>query len=114
MMHLEYEETFAGPERRQLDNGYFEGLIKTYLLDNPYEALVICKPEAEPDRPDGGRKLQRSWQNIRTASPTTRSLDLVRQTKELKEYQDTPVPEGGAGEDPAAGRRDEIGREPRS
>ena len=44
MMHLEYEDTFAAL-KEGADNGYFEGLIKTYLLDNPYEAVVIASPK---------------------------------------------------------------------
>ena len=32
MMHLEYEDTFAAL-KKGADSGYFEGLIRTYLLD---------------------------------------------------------------------------------
>lgn len=31
--------------RRGIDNGYFEGLIQKYILDNPYYALVSLVPE---------------------------------------------------------------------
>ena len=44
MMHLEYEDTFA-ELKKGADSGYFEGLIRTYLLDNPYEAVVIASPK---------------------------------------------------------------------
>ena len=44
MMHLEYEDTFAAL-KKGADSGYFEGLIRTYLLDNPYEAVVIASPK---------------------------------------------------------------------
>lgn len=44
MMHLEYEDTFAAL-KKGADSGYFEELIRTYLLDNPYEAVVIASPK---------------------------------------------------------------------
>ncbi len=31
--------------RRGIDNGYFEGLIQKYILDNPYYALISLVPE---------------------------------------------------------------------
>ena len=28
-----------------MENGYFEQLIKDYLLDNPFEAVIVVAPE---------------------------------------------------------------------
>ena len=44
MMHLEYQHTFDELKKR-VEEGYFENLIREYLLDNPFEAVVILSPE---------------------------------------------------------------------
>ena len=44
MMHLAYGDTFAFLKEAVKD-GYFEQLIKDYLLDNPFEAIIVVKPE---------------------------------------------------------------------
>ena len=49
---------------------------------------------------------RRSWRNIRRDFTNDEILDLVRQTKELKEYQDTPSTKEELGADPPACRSD--------
>ncbi len=71
-------------------NGYFEGLIKKYLLDNPYEALVILSPERNMTARLEAEKRQKKLAKYKAGLSNDEILDLVRQTKELKEYQDTP------------------------
>ncbi len=44
-IHLEANETYAGL-RKKVKEGYFEGLIQKYLLDNPHAATVILAPRA--------------------------------------------------------------------
>ena len=39
LMHLEYERTFEFL-KKAVEEGYFENLIKTCLLDNPFEAVI--------------------------------------------------------------------------
>ncbi|MFR4578666.1 MAG: hypothetical protein ACLT76_02490 [Clostridium fessum] len=48
LMHLEYEETFAFLKEAAKE-GYFEELIRKYLLDNPFEAVITGQPEAGTD-----------------------------------------------------------------
>ncbi len=88
MMHLEYEETFAAL-KEGADHGYFEGLIRTYLLDNPYEAVVIASPKKNLTariEEQTAKKLKEYKDSL-----SKEEIDeLIRQTKELKEYQDTP------------------------
>ena len=43
-LHLEAVETFAFL-KEQADKGYFEGLMRTYLLDNPHASIVIIRPK---------------------------------------------------------------------
>lgn len=43
-LHIEANDTFAFL-RAQVKTGYFEKLVKEYLLDNPHGAVVILKPK---------------------------------------------------------------------
>lgn len=109
LMHLEYEETFAAL-KKGAEEGYFEKLILTWLLDNPYEAVVIASPkrnltaemEAETAKRLAVYKESLSEEEI---------AGLVRQTKELKEYQDTPSPKEDLEKIPMLSRED-IAKEP--
>lgn len=44
-IHIEANETFAAL-RRKAGTGYFEELVKKYLLENPHRSVVILKPKA--------------------------------------------------------------------
>ena len=46
MLHLQYQKTFDYL-KKAAQEGYFEQLIKDYLLDNPHEAVVIVSPEID-------------------------------------------------------------------
>lgn len=104
MMHLEYEETFRSLKESAGD-GYFEDLIKKYLLDNPFEAVVIVSPkrnltaqvEAEVAEKLAGYKKSLSSEEISR---------LVEETRELKEYQDTPSPKEDLEKIPMLSRED--------
>ncbi len=106
LMHLEYEETFARL-RQKVEEGYFEELIRQYLLDNPFEAVIVVKPEKNLTAKEDGKtaaklaayKAGLSGEDIRR---------LVRETRELKEYQDTPSPKEELEKIPML-RREDIG-----
>ena len=109
MMHLEYEETFAAL-KAGVDEGYFEGLIRKYLLDNPYETIVIASPKrnmtAEMDA-ETAKKLKEYKESL-----SDEEIDaIIRQTEELKLYQDTPSSKEDLEKIPMLSRED-IGREP--
>jgi len=88
LMHLEYEKTFAFL-KKVVNEGYFEQLIKEYLLDNPFEAVIVVKPEKNLTAKEDAQLAERL-----AAYKASLSEDeiqaLIAQTKELKEYQDTP------------------------
>jgi len=109
MMHLEYEETFKAL-KEGAENGYFEGLISRYLLDNPYEAVVTLSPKKNltAEMEAETRKKLKAYKE----SLSKEEIDaLVRQTRELKEYQDTPSPKEDLEKIPMLSRED-IGKEP--
>ena len=52
MLHLQYQKTFDYL-KKAAQEGYFEQLIKDYLLDNPHEAVVISKRGFRAGRASG-------------------------------------------------------------
>ena len=88
MMHLAYGDTFAFLKEAVKD-GYFEQLIKDYLLDNPFEAIIVVKPEKNLTAKEDARVAEKlaAYKERLTAEEKEA---LIRQTKELKEYQDIP------------------------
>lgn len=88
MMHLAYGDTFAFLKAAVKD-GYFEQLIKDYLLDNPFEAIIVVKPEKNLTAKEDARVAEKlaAYKERLTAEE---KKTLIRQTKELKEYQDIP------------------------
>ena len=109
MMHLEYEETFAAL-KAGVEEGYFEGLIEKYLLDNPYESVVIASPKqnltAEMEA-ETAKKLQAYKESL-----SAEEIEMIiRETRELEEYQDTPSSKEDLEKIPLL-RREDINRDP--
>lgn len=107
LMHLEYQETFDFL-KKAVEEGYFEQLIRDYLLDNPYEAVITVAPKknmtAEEDE-----KLARKLAAYKVTLTRDEIDELVKKTKELKEYQETPSPKEDLEKIPLLTRED-IGK----
>ena len=88
MMHLEYQHTFDELKKR-VGEGYFEELIKDYLLDNPFEAVVILSPEKNLTAKQE-EKTAKSLAAYKETLSDEQIKELVNATKELERYQDTP------------------------
>jgi len=109
MMHLQYQATFDYL-KKVVDDGYFEQLIREYLLDNPFEAVLTVSPKknltAEEDRKTAGKLAEYK------ASLSEEEIDrLIIQTKALREYQENPSPQEDLEKIPMLTRED-ISREP--
>ena len=65
LMHLEYEETFAFLKKAAKE-GYFEELIRKYLLDNPFEAVITVSPKRGLTAIED-ESCVKSWKHIRRA-----------------------------------------------
>ena len=109
MMHLAYSDTFRFM-KEQVEQGYFEDLIRRYLIGNPHEAVVVATPEknltAKKDR-ELAEQLEK-----RRASMTREELqELAARTKALKAYQDEPSPKEILEKIPLLSRED-IGADP--
>ena len=107
-LHLEALDTFAFL-KEQAPEGYFEGLITKYLLENPHGSLVIIRPKrgltAEQD--EALKKKLAAYKESLTAEERT---GIVESTRHLKEYQSEPSPQEELEKIPLLERED-IGKE---
>lgn len=88
LIHLQAYETFDAL-KKELDTGYFEGLIEKYLLHNPHASLLIL----EPEQGLSVKKDEALAQMLakKKASLTAEEVnELVAKTKALKAFQETP------------------------
>ncbi|MEY8352838.1 insulinase family protein [Lachnospiraceae bacterium 54-53] len=109
MMHLEYQETFDYL-KKAVDEGYFEKLIRDYLLDNPFEAFLTVSPRKNLTAMEEEKTAQRLA--AYKASLTEEEIRLLtEQTRALREYQEAPSPRKDLEKIPML-RREDISREP--
>lgn len=107
-LHLEALDTFAFL-KEQADKGYFEGLIRTYLLENPHASIVIIRPKkgltAEQEELLGKRLKE-----YKESLGKEQIAELIAFTKHLKEYQSEPSSQEDLEKIPLLERED-IGKE---
>ena len=109
LMHLEYEETFAFL-KKAVEEGYFEKLIRDYLLDNPFEAVITVSPKRNLTAIED-EKLRKKLEAYKNSLSAEEIQKIVRETKELKEYQDIPSPKEDLEKIPLL-KREDIAPEP--
>lgn len=88
---LRFEDALTEIKARSAAPGYFEGLIRQHLLDNPHRVTVYLEPDAT---------LQKRWEaqeqvRLAEARAAMRPEDLaevVATTRRLREMQETPDP----------------------
>ena len=88
-IHIEAGATFA-VLRERVKQGYFEGLVKKYLLENPHASLVVLKPveglgevkEAALKEKLAKRKARMSEEELRQIRDTFRDLEEFRNTED--------------------------------
>lgn len=86
-LHVEATETFEFL-KKQVGNGYFEQLIKTYLLDNTHGAIVLVKPEkGRTARME--KELAECLQAYKEKLSAEEVKKLVEATHQLVEYQES-------------------------
>lgn len=90
MMHLEYQETFDFL-KKAVEEGYFESLIRDYLLDNPFEAVIVVSPERNLTAKEDAA-VAKKLAEYKAGLSAQEVKALVKETEELKNYQDTPSP----------------------
>ena len=89
-IHIQASDTFE-KLKENVGKGYFEQLIQTWLLDNNHSSLLILAPEkglTEKTEAETEEKLA-----AYKAGLSKDALEaMVRQTKDLKRYQEEPSP----------------------
>ena len=103
-LHLEALDNFAFL-KEQVGKGYFEGLIRKYLLENPHGSLVLIRPKkgltAEQDE-----KLAKKLAAYRDSLSMEEKQRIVAFTRHLKEYQSEPSPQEDLAKIPLLARED--------
>ena len=91
--------------KNEIENNYFEGLIKKYFLENTHSSLVEIYPEAglQKKEDDEFRKQMAE----KKASFSDAELEkIIADTKHLKEYQGTPSSQEDLAKIPCLSRDD--------
>lgn len=107
-LHLEALDTFTFL-KEQADQGYFEGLIRTYLLENSHGSIVIIRPRKGLTAKQEellGKRLQEYKESL----GKEQVAELIEFTKHLKEYQSEPSSQEDLEKIPLLERED-IGKE---
>lgn len=109
MLYLEYGPVFDFL-KQAAEEGYFETLIRTWLLDNPFEAVVIVSPKKNLTALED-EKLRTMLAAKKAGMKEQELQEIVRKTRELKEYQDAPSSREDMEKIPLLDRSD-IGADP--
>ncbi|MCI8513811.1 MAG: insulinase family protein [Lachnospiraceae bacterium] len=107
LMHLCYEETFRSLKKKA-EEGYFESLIRDYLLDNPHRATVLVLPKKGLQK-EQEEALAEKLSGIKASWSGEERVARVLATKELIAYQETPSPKEDLEKIPLL-KREDIGR----
>lgn len=87
-INVEANATFA-ELKKEAEGNYFEKLAKKYLLDNTHRTVVVLEPEQGlTEKKD--EALKKKLQEYKESLTPEEIKKIVQDTKELKEYQDTP------------------------
>lgn len=87
-VHLETNQIFESLKEK-INTDYFEQLIKTYLIENKHRSIVVLTPKkglTEQREKELAAKLAQKKASMSEAEIEA----LIKETKELKEYQEKP------------------------
>ena len=107
-MHIQALDTFAFL-KKQMNTGYFENLIREYLLNNEHGVIVTLKPErGRTARMD--KELHDKLQAYKAGLSKEEIAELVERTKALEIYQSEPSDAEALATIPVL-KREDISRE---
>lgn len=109
-IHIEANETFA-KLRKKAQEGYFEQLVQTYLIDNPHKSLVILQPKkgmAEEQE----EALKKQLADLKAGMSREQLEEIAAQYQALRAYQEQEDSKEALARIPMLERKD-IGREAR-
>lgn len=90
-LHLIALDNFAKLKSR-LDEGYFEGLLRTWLLENTHAAVLVLRPVPGLEAKEQER-VAKELSDYKESLSGEERRGLIASTKELKDYQDEPSPQ---------------------
>ncbi len=88
MLYLEFESSLDYI-RNQADNGYFEQLIKDYILENKHQAVVTLLPKKGLTE-DKNQKLKESLAEYKKSLNEDDLAKLIKKNEVLRKRQQTP------------------------
>lgn len=103
-IHLECLDTFEYL-RNQISTGYFEDLIRKYLLENKHGAVVVVAPQKGLNSAKEAA-LEKKLAEKKAAMSAEKIENLIAQTKHLHAYQEEPSPEENLKKIPMLKRED--------
>ena len=77
--------------RKEIDNGYFEKLLKEYILENTNASMVIAVPKLNMNE-EKEEKLHEKLQNYKASLSKKEVEKIVEETWALREYQESEDP----------------------
>ncbi len=90
--------------KEQVETGYFEELIRKYILDNPHGSIVIIRPEqGMTARMD--KELADRLQAYKEGLSAEEIKELVERSNALEAYQSVPDAVEDLAEDPGSFKR---------
>lgn len=95
--------------KKKAEEGYFEDLIRRYLLDNPYSAVVVLTPKKGMER-ERGEAAAKKLADLKDSMSEEEIDRMVADTRALAAYQEESDPEEALARLPHLTRGD-IGRE---
>lgn len=87
-IHIEANETYAAL-RRKAKEGYFEGIIQKYILDNPHSATVILLPK-EGLAAEQEAVLKEKLAKIKAGMSEQELADVRDMMDRLNKFRETP------------------------
>lgn len=75
--------------KEKADTGYFETLVRRYLLDNSHASLVVLEPE-QGLTAKNEQRLREKLQAYKASLSEEEIQKLVRKTEKLRAFQETP------------------------
>ncbi len=86
-IHIERNETYK-KIRENIETGYFEKLIEEYILNNTHKSFVTVVPKKGLQN-ERDKALEKKLADILASMSDDEKKTLIRETQELKEYQES-------------------------
>ena len=75
--------------RKQIGTGYFENLIRTYILENPHASFVTVTPKKGLAQ-EAEEKVAQKLGALKKSLSETEIDEMIDRTKKLRAFQETP------------------------